>query len=58
MRKSRITITLDAAIVDAVDAVVMLRQARAAQSEPQVNRSTFIEHAILEHLETLGVKPA
>lgn len=56
MKKGRVTITLDQAVIDSIDTLVELQKQRTAQSDEMINRSTFIEHAVLAHLEILGLK--
>ena len=52
--KDRITITISKELVDAADEIIKMKRRTTLQSDEAINRSTFIERAILIYLETLG----
>ena len=52
MRK-RISIMLASEVVDDVDMMVTIQRKRTLQGEDPINRSRFIERAVLDHLEKL-----
>jgi hypothetical protein len=53
MRK-QISIMVEEEVLDAVDAIVVLRQQQKTQADAPVNRSRIIEHAILQYIEECG----